>query len=59
MRDVVRVIGLLFNPVFGVLLFCLFCVMIVHFSLQCKDPGYSCVTPRLLRLFGFLSFASE
>ena len=35
MRDVVRVLGLLFNPAFGVLLFCLFCVMIVHFSLQC------------------------
>ena len=36
MRDVVRVLGLLFNPAFGVLLFCLFCVMIVHFFLVCS-----------------------
>ena len=35
MRNVVRVLGLLSNPAFGVLLFCLFCVMIVHFPLQC------------------------
>ena len=35
MRDVVRVLGLLFDPAFGVLLFCLFYVMIVHISLQC------------------------
>ena len=32
----VRVLGLLFNPAFGVLLFYLFWVMIVHFSLSAE-----------------------